>query len=113
MAGLRTLQDVDSIIEEMADRFGSLPTEVENLIFQIRAKILATHANVDSITSENGQILIRISVEQKSAEMAWPDIETRVSKRGIWMRRDEDIDWQDQLLEILMRMARIAPPGER
>jgi transcription-repair coupling factor (superfamily II helicase) len=112
MAGLRTLQELDGIMDEMADRFGSPPSELENLLFQIRAKILAAQARVDSISTENGQILLRIPAEFIPPESAWRGYEFRISKRGIWLRRDEDADWQEKLIGLLQRMVSFQPPAQ-
>lgn len=101
LAGLRTLDEVDGIIEEMDDRFGTPPSELENLIYQIRTKILASQARVESISSENGQILIRLPTESLKKEFALTNQGVRISKRGIWLRKDTHEGWQFQLLQIL------------
>ncbi len=61
----RTLSDVeaadkiDDITREYTDRFGSPPPEVENLFYAVRIKAVAARAGIESITTEDGLIIIR------------------------------------------------------
>jgi transcription-repair coupling factor (superfamily II helicase) len=61
----RTLGEIDSveklddILKEYNDRFGKPPIEVLNLIYAIKIKVLATKAGVESITTEEGNVIIR------------------------------------------------------
>jgi len=50
---------LDDIAQEYADRFGKLPTEVDNLFYAVRIKGLAARAGIESISTEEGQIIIR------------------------------------------------------
>jgi len=38
MAILESLDDIDNIAEELADRFGPIPDPLDNLLFQLRAR---------------------------------------------------------------------------
>jgi transcription-repair coupling factor (superfamily II helicase) len=61
----RTLSDIESsgkiddITREYTDRFGTPPTEVENLFYAVRIKALAARAGIESVTTEEGMIVIR------------------------------------------------------
>jgi transcription-repair coupling factor (superfamily II helicase) len=61
----RTLGNVDAaerlddILKEYTDRFGTPPLEVENLLYAVKIKGLAAKAGIESITTEEGQIIIR------------------------------------------------------
>jgi transcription-repair coupling factor (superfamily II helicase) len=61
----RALGDVDSvdklddILKEYSDRFGKPPPEVHNLLYAVRIKVLATKAGIESITTEEGCIILR------------------------------------------------------
>ncbi len=61
----RTLADVDAadrlddITQEYHDRFGALPPEVENLFYAVRIKALAARAGIESVSTEEGQIILR------------------------------------------------------
>ncbi len=47
------------IAREYHDRFGAVPPEVENLLYAVRIKGLAAKAGIESISTEEGQIIIR------------------------------------------------------
>jgi transcription-repair coupling factor (superfamily II helicase) len=46
--------------QEFSDRFGALPAEVQNLLYAVKIKLLAAKAGIESITTEDGQIVIRL-----------------------------------------------------
>jgi transcription-repair coupling factor (superfamily II helicase) len=50
---------LDDIEREYLDRFGTPPQEVQNLFYAVRIKGLAAKAAIESIGTEEGQILIR------------------------------------------------------
>jgi transcription-repair coupling factor (superfamily II helicase) len=50
---------LDDIAQEYRDRFGAVPLEVENLFYAVRIKNLAAQAGIESISTEEGQIIIR------------------------------------------------------
>jgi len=52
-------EQIADMAQEFSDRFGALPPEVNNLLYVIRIKILATRAGIESIATEAGQIIIR------------------------------------------------------
>ncbi len=61
----RALGDVDSvdklddILKEYTDRFGKPPLEVHNLLYAVKIKVLAAKAGIESITTEEGYIIMR------------------------------------------------------
>ena len=46
--------------EELRDRFGPTPTQVENLVYAVRIKALARAAGVESVGREGGAIVLRL-----------------------------------------------------
>ncbi|MEA3345265.1 MAG: transcription-repair coupling factor [Chloroflexota bacterium] len=54
MAHLRTPDEVEDMGRELEDRFGQRPEVVENLLLQIRLKVLASRAGVKSIYTDDG-----------------------------------------------------------
>lgn len=109
MATLSTLEEIDAMADELADRFGPIPDPVHNLLYQLRIKVLAERAEVTAVTSEAGQIKIRV-----------PDLENidryrlqrylgenaRVSRKAIWMPRGMSTnEWQVELVQVLERLA--------
>ena len=68
IAGLTTVEAIDEMRRELIDRFGpdpetkSVPEAVENLLFQIRVKMLAQQAGVENIGRELDQLVLRSDV---------------------------------------------------
>ncbi len=52
-------EKLEDIAQEYNDRFGAVPPEVENLFYAVRIKNLAAQAGIESISTEDGQIVIR------------------------------------------------------
>jgi transcription-repair coupling factor (superfamily II helicase) len=88
LAQLTTLDEIDAIAEEMADRFGPIPDEVDNLLYQLRLKVLAGAAGVEAIAVEAGKLAIRCSRLEKANR---PGLQrrlgrgVRVSRRAVWV----------------------------
>ena len=57
---IQAAEQIDSLAQEFSDRFGSLPGEVENLLYAVKIKVLAARAGIESITNEHGQIVLRL-----------------------------------------------------
>jgi len=57
---LDKVEKVEDKAKEFSDRFGALPVEVENLLYAVKIKILATKAGIESISTEEGQIVLRL-----------------------------------------------------
>ena len=113
MAVLDSMDTIDEMAAELADRFGPIPDPVDNLLYQLRIKVLAEDAGITAVTTEAGQIKIR-----------FPDLENidryrlqrylgenaRVSKKAIWMPRDLSThEWQVELVQLLERLAAFDP----
>ncbi len=58
LADIKDETTLASIEMEFEDRFGSLPTEVENLIFQIKVKHLASLVGLASVGFEGHQLVL-------------------------------------------------------
>lgn len=120
MAGLDSLEEVDEMAEELADRFGPIPDPVDNLLYQLRIKVLAMHASVMSITVESGQIRLRVpGLEQlpRYRLQRYLSNGVRVSKKAIWFGRDLSTnEWKVALVRVLERLetylVEFGPPGE-
>ena len=96
LAGLTTLEAVDEIAQEFADRFGPVPPEVANLLYVVRVKVSAVNAGVEAIGFEEGQLLIRsagleavdrVALQNRLQAQGLP---ARVARRGIWLALRED-----------------------
>jgi transcription-repair coupling factor (superfamily II helicase) len=95
------MEGIESLAEELADRFGSLPPEIKNLFYQLRVRILANKAGVEAISMENKQILLQLPQERTSLDIPSLGKDVRLSKRGIWLTQTGDTDWTSRLIELL------------
>lgn len=118
MAGLDSLEEVDEMAEELADRFGPIPDPVDNLLYQLRVKVLAMKASVISITVESGQIRLRMPGLEQAPRyrlQRYLDNGVRVSKKAIWFGRDLPTnEWKVGLVRVLERLeAYLAEAGQQ
>ncbi|BAS32150.1 transcription-repair coupling factor [Dehalococcoides mccartyi] len=60
LSALTSLAGVQEKEKELADRFGAMPPELENLLYSIRLRLLAKKAHVDTIVTEGSQIVVRM-----------------------------------------------------
>jgi len=65
LAKLDRTEQVQEMAQEFSDRFGSPPIEVKNLLYAVKIKILATKAGIESISTEEGQIILRLLAGMK------------------------------------------------
>jgi len=54
------VEQVEDLAGEFSDRFGALPIEVKNLLYAVKIKALAARAGIESISTEDGQITLRL-----------------------------------------------------
>ena len=108
MAGLESLDDVDKMAEELADRFGPIPDPVDNLLYQLRVKSLAMKALVTAITTDKAQIRIRLPQLEhinRAAVQRAAGPGMRFSRSAIWMGRDMGTnEWRIALVQLLERL---------
>ncbi|MDT8305332.1 MAG: transcription-repair coupling factor [Anaerolineae bacterium] len=108
MAGLATMDEVDAMAEELADRFGPIPDPVDNLLYQLRVKVLAGQAGVGSVTVESGQIRVRVPGLDEIPRyrlQRYLGNEVRVSRKAIWLGRDMSTnEWKVLLVRLLERL---------
>jgi transcription-repair coupling factor (superfamily II helicase) len=53
------VEEVADMARELQDRFGPLPGPVENLLYIVRIKVLATQAKISSVCTQGRQIVIK------------------------------------------------------
>jgi transcription-repair coupling factor (superfamily II helicase) len=107
IADMQSLQDVEAIQAEFTDRFGTPPLLVNNLLYQMKVKLLAEKASMVSVSGEGGQIVLRFSallegVAQRPVPYLGADV--RSGKNALWMQSSSP-DWQDRLVEVLEQLA--------
>jgi len=128
IAGVTHLETLDEMRQELIDRFGkneetgAAPEEVENLLFQIKVKILALKAGVERIGRELDQLVlksealenmnrpamqrrIRLGLGQVDDENIDPEQSARVARRAIYLPIDEEGNWKIALVRTLEIMA--------
>ncbi len=105
IAETQTLEAIEHLRAEFADRFGPLPPPVENLLLQARVKILAIAAGLESIGLEHNQIVLRYPEGQEPPPgMNIPGV--RVGKTALWMNEGADNPQSVQnLLSVLQKLA--------
>jgi transcription-repair coupling factor (superfamily II helicase) len=107
LANLDSMADVDAIERELADRFGPLPIEGENLIYQLRLKALARDAGVDSIVQVADQLVLHAAHGDILGRGA---LQTLLAGRARVRRREVRLplqgpSWRALLEETLQQMA--------
>jgi transcription-repair coupling factor (superfamily II helicase) len=104
LAKLDRVEQIEALAEEFGDRFGSLPAEVQNLLYAIKIKLLGTKAGIESITTEDGQIVARLfegmhfTPEQR--ELSLPD-GVRMGVRQISLSYKRISGWKKVLEGVL------------
>lgn len=128
IAGVTHLETLDEMRQELLDRFGkdeetgTVPIEVENLLFQIKVKILALKAGVERIGRELDQLVlksealenmnrpamqrrIRLGLGQVDDDNIDPEQSARVARRAIYLPIDDEGSWKTALVRTLEIMA--------
>lgn len=105
MAALETLEAIDQMATELADRFGPIPDPVHNLLYQLRIKALAQKALITAVTTESGQIKIRVADledPERHRMQRYLGAKVRVSRKAVWLPRDASThEWQVLLVQML------------
>jgi transcription-repair coupling factor (superfamily II helicase) len=104
IADLRTLGEAEALAEEFKDRFGSPPEPVQNLLFQLKVKLLAEKAGITGVSAENEQIVFRFQGGAPPSDLPYLGPQVRVGKTALWMAYNSLPDWQAALIEILQAL---------
>ena len=94
--------------QEFSDRFGPLPPEVENLLYTVKIKVLATRTGLESITTEHGQIVLRLFTglqfdKEKLEPLSKDGIKAGTGQLRLNPKRLGN-EWQEVLEEVLGRI---------
>jgi transcription-repair coupling factor (superfamily II helicase) len=101
LAEIRSESELRTLESELEDRFGAPPPEVGNLLYQLRARIIAADAQVISVSTEGGQVLIQLPPEWDRERLRELEPEVRVSRRGLWINRSREDPWREHLIRVL------------
>ena len=100
--------DLGMIEDELVDRFGPTPWQVQNLLFALRLKLKATHSGIKTIRHESERIVLNLDYEVGGARQPLQ----RVLGRGVEVgHRQIRIDtsnvteeWESRLTQIVVRL---------
>ncbi|MCD4673457.1 MAG: transcription-repair coupling factor [Anaerolineaceae bacterium] len=104
LADMQTEDEVHALGEEFQDRFGPLPAQTRELLYQMQVKLRGERIGLASISMEGDQIVLRFPPLPKGIksrhlpEIGW---RTRTGRNGYRILIKEYDDWQQLLLEVL------------
>ncbi len=104
IAGLHTPGEIDEMSQELIDRFGPLPAAVENLLYQVKVKVMALRAGVTNIGRDDQQLAIRSpAVARLARERLQYQLgqAAHVGSQALWVRIDEAGAWRENVLRCL------------
>lgn len=108
MAGQETLADIDELAAELADRFGPIPDPVDNLLYQLRVKVLALQVGVTSVLVESGQIRLKVASLEMMPRMRLQRFlgeSVRVSRTAVWFGKGMPTnEWKVLLVQVLEKL---------
>lgn len=106
IASLQTLDEVESMSQELRDRFGVLPKAVDGLLYQIQVKLMAAEINATAVIKPRQHILIKLpwlqGIDRQALELELgEDIE--VSRTAVELSFNDEL-WQLRLVDILQEL---------
>jgi transcription-repair coupling factor (superfamily II helicase) len=109
MSRVQNLREVEELTQEMRDRFGPLPEPVQTLLYVVRLRALAREAGVQSIQTEEGQVVVRMAggrrLPQEQLRRRTPE-GTWVGPTSLRLSRTRLGDrWRDTLLGVMEGLA--------
>jgi len=104
MADVRSLDEVDALEGEFGDRFGSPPEAVQSLLLQLKIKLLAENAGLASVSTENGQLVLRFPDGEVPSDLPPLDAQVRLGKTALWIQYGNLSNWRAFLLEVLEQL---------
>jgi transcription-repair coupling factor (superfamily II helicase) len=109
MAEMGSEQDLAALRKELEDRFGLVPQAAENLLYQLRVKILAQQAGVDSVSLEGGILVVCLLPNGDIAPIqSYP--RARYSKGRLYLPvSNQPVEWRKAVTDLLEFIARIRP----
>ncbi len=118
LAAITDEEGLDAAERNLTDRFGKLPAPVRNLIYALRAKLLAQRARLSAIETDGEWLVLRLPVDwagdARRLEAQFRSIlHVRFGKVRISIRQ-AGTQWKDRLLDVLgeiERLARVSEPA--
>lgn len=107
MAKTESIEEIEDMAQELRDRFGTLPKPVENLLYMLKIKVLATKAEIDSIYTEERKIIMK---PRKPEKLSLPTRYNGVVKVGPTQIRLDTKPLGDSWIQVLEEI--LTPEGE-
>ncbi len=104
LAQIPSLEAVAAFREELQDRFGTPPPAVENLLYAVRVRLLARGAGLQSVTGEEGDIVLRAPAPIAHRERLRGAFDGRVQVGTAHVRLPLQTGWRELLLQVLERL---------
>jgi transcription-repair coupling factor (superfamily II helicase) len=101
LANAQSISEIKDLEDEFCDRFGGLPQLVQNLFFQLKVKILAERAGLASITSENGQLVLRYPEGKMPHQFIDLNPAISIGKTALWLLHKNHPNWAELLYDTL------------
>jgi transcription-repair coupling factor (superfamily II helicase) len=108
LAVVKRAQEIEEITRELSDRFGPSPEEVKNLLYVVEIRQLATEAKLESISTENKQVVLhfRNGRDLNILSLA-PDVKSGIKVGSNRIKLDIKIlgnSWQEVLRDVLRNL---------
>ncbi len=105
---LETVEQIEELAQDFSDRFGTPPIEVKNLLYAVKIKTLAGKAGIESISTEEGQIILRLFDglqfdKQKLEPLSKDGIKVGLTQLRLNLKRLGG-EWQQVLEKVVRRM---------
>jgi transcription-repair coupling factor (superfamily II helicase) len=110
MADVSEVHQVAELRDELRDRFGNVPPAVEQLLYVMEVRTLASSAGVTSIQRDNGDLVLRFNPDRLPRERLTAHLIGDVRVGSTQVRISQTGHWQDVLLRVLR--SAIVEPGD-
>jgi transcription-repair coupling factor (superfamily II helicase) len=101
MADLTQDGEVLALAQELEDRFGALPEAVDHLLYQLRVKVRALEAGVESVSMENRNLVLRLYLPQGLEPVEIPQ-GMRYSRGALYLPAAVPaVEWKPALIRVL------------
>lgn len=98
---LETLKEIGEMRDEIRDRFGKLPHEVNNLFYYLEVKLMARRLYVDSLVRKGDLFEIRFDNEKIDFEK----LHTMIAEGRLkYLPKTESVEYRGDILELLKEL---------
>ena len=109
LAAVKRAQKIGDIAMEMNDRFGPMPQPVKNLLYVVEIKQLAAAAMVESISTEDRQIVLNFNSAREIRKLSLAqDFKSGIKVGSQYVKLDIKLlgnSWQEVLKEVLQKVS--------